>query len=460
MRNKLIHISDLPSARLVCERGFCAARASSAFALAIVFSQSVMASPPLDPVPTPFYSFDAASPSVFGPSSIARSDEVLRIFQPDLTPIPVFPAQNLGLGQPNDDMDAMSFSKGEVMPTDEFIFMFAVDRSTSGDVPPDPLLLLNEVSYNVADQANRGQAAGDAFVTLTNYTVNGPVSRGLRGSPKSNVQAKNQYDEGGHDFGGKPETSSSAQNTGLEDGVNGLAYEMPESARGARGVPVPRPLFYSVTAGSPSLSTLPGNSGADIFRHSDPDAGGIPPQRFVSAGAMGLQISDDVDALIALDHDDNGVFNQGDLLFLSLAPGSPSLNGATGIPNISSNGAADILAVRFINPVTVIIEVFAPAAELGLLGDSDNVDALEFVFCSDPQACGLGVGIRLVRGDWNNDAVVNITDFPAFVPCLSGPEDVDLSTGFDPLCLDVFDYDFDGNVDLQDFQQFQFVFTP
>lgn len=439
----------------------------SCAAIAMGFASVALSSPPLDPLPAPFYSFDQSSPSVDGPKATARADELLQLFTPDLVPITVLSAANLGLNQQGDDLDAVSFSKGAIMPTEEFIFMFAVDRDSTGDVPPDPLLLASEVAFNVADQANRGHAAGDAFVTLKNFTVDGSVNRSLRsGPPPSNTQARNQFDEGGHDFGGEPDTGSRDYMLGEQDSVDGLAFETPASApgsrgaRSARGVPVPQPLYYSVTSASPSLATLPVSGGADILYHPDPRQTGIPPQQFADAATLGLLPNDEVDALVALDHDDNGLFNSGDLLFLSLAPGSPSLTGATAIPNISPNGAADILAVRFVDPTTVVIEVFASAAELGLLGASDNVDALEIVFCSDPTICGQGVGIRLIHGDWNNDAAVNILDVPDLMPCMAGPGDMSKGAGFDPLCLDVFDYDIDGKVDLHDFQEFQSVFTP
>lgn len=428
------------------------------FAVMVGMGVQVIASPPIDPVGTPLFSFDQASPSITQPSSIIHPDDVLRIFQPDLQPEPAFGGANIGLGQPGDDLDAMSFSKSAIAPNQQFIFMFAVDRATTGDVPPDPSLLDSEVPFNVADQAARGHAAGDAFLTLVNYTVNGPVVRGLRGTTYSNAQGKNQFDEGGHDFGGEPPTSSRDYSSDPEDSVDSMAYEMPESAR---GVPGPMPaFFYSVAPMSPSLMTLPGNSPADIFVHPNPFMPGISPQRYTSAADLGLQATDNIDALVVLDHDDNRVFNEGDKIFFSLSPGSPSLTGTNGIPNVSSNGAADILSAQYVDPTTVIVEVFAPAAELGLIADSDNVDALEIVFCSDPLACGLGAGIRLVRGDWDNDGVVDINDFPDFVPCLSGPEEADVLAGYDPVCLDVFDYDFDRDVDLADFHRFQFVFAP
>lgn len=418
---------------------------------------TALASPPTNPVATPLFTFDRNSPSVLPPNPFVRSDEVLRIVIPDEPPVRVFDPVNLGLGQPNDDLNAVSFSKSSLTTADQFVIMFSVDRSTSGDVPPNPLLLLNETPFNVADQAARGHAAGDAFVTLVNYTVNGPVARGLRGTPESNTQAKNQYDEGGHDFSAKPETSSRDYTAGAIDGVDGLAYETPEAAR---GVPGPQAVYYAVAPLSPSLATLPGNSPADIFYHPNPQTPGIPPQRFASAMNMGLQNADDVNALVILDNDDNGIFNLGDIIFFSLAPGSPSLTGPTAIPNISSNGAADILSVRFKATGVTLLEVFAPAAELGLIGDFDNVDALEIVFCTDPLACGADVGIRLERGDWNNDALVNILDLPNFVSCLTGPNGPAGIPLFDPICIDVFDFNSDDTVDLQDFFSFQVAFTP
>jgi len=424
------------------------------FGAVVLACGSVLASPPTDPVPTPLYSFDRQSPSVQQPGPIANPDDVLLIDTPNGPPVVAIQAGMLGLGQPNDDLNAISYSKSGLMPTQEFVLLFSVDRNTSGDVPPDPLLFASEAPFNVADQAARGHAAGDAFISLSSFTVMGPVARGLRTSVVSNTQAKNQYDEGGHDFGGKPETSSRDNTTGAIDGVDSFGYEMPVSAR---GVPLPASLYYSVDPLTPSLATLPGNSAADVFFHIDPTNPGAIPQRFASAANLGLQSTDDIDALVVLDNDDNGMFNVGDVVFLSLAPGSPSLSGPQAIQNISSNGAADVIAARFIAAGTIVLEVFAPAAELGLVGPTDNVDALEIVLCTDPLVCGLGAGIRLVRGDWNNDALVNIADFPDFVPCLAGPGTLPPAV---PICLDVFDYDFDGDIDLKDFFDFQEVFTP
>ncbi|MFH0980451.1 MAG: M14 family metallopeptidase [Planctomycetota bacterium] len=56
------------------------------------------------------------------------------------------------------------------------------------------------------------------------------------------------------------------------------------------------------------------------------------------------------------------------------------------------------------------------------------------------------------KGDYNGDTLVNIADFVAFPPCLTGP-----GGGLLPGC-GIFDFLDDGDVDLDDFARFQMVF--
>ena len=98
-------------------------------------------------------------------------------------------------------------------------------------------------------------------------------------------------------------------------------------------------------------------------------------------------------------------------------------------------------------------------ATLGLEGVNDNLNALEVVPCLDGTYCTEQAGIRLVYGDWSNDANVDLHDIPGFVDCMDGPV-VDLSsTGYPSReCRDIFDIDKDRDIDLIDFAAFQRVF--
>ena len=57
-----------------------------------------------------------------------------------------------------------------------------------------------------------------------------------------------------------------------------------------------------------------------------------------------------------------------------------------------------------------------------------------------------------VFGDYDQDGDTDLDDFPWFVSCLEQFEP-------SPECLDVFDDDANGNVDLRDYAMFQLAFT-
>ncbi|MCK4659794.1 MAG: endonuclease/exonuclease/phosphatase family protein [Phycisphaerae bacterium] len=60
-----------------------------------------------------------------------------------------------------------------------------------------------------------------------------------------------------------------------------------------------------------------------------------------------------------------------------------------------------------------------------------------------------------LRGDWNNDGVVDVLDFAEFPACLSSPSGTSSFTIPPWQCLDVFDFDTDDDIDLADFVAFQ-----
>ncbi len=74
--------------------------------------------------------------------------------------------------------------------------------------------------------------------------------------------------------------------------------------------------------------------------------------------------------------------------------------------------------------------------------------------------CGVGTDVRAYRtllGDFDLDGLVNLADFAQFVECMFGPQvEPDPPPPTTPSdCLDAFDADHDGDVDLLDFAEFQ-----
>jgi len=423
--------------------------------------------PPREPIPIPFFSLDLQSPSVFTqpPNNDVTADAILATGDPsDPQAVVIAPGINLGLGLPGDDLDAFSFNRGWSVRNREFVLLFSVNRATTGDIPPDPVLVADHVVFNVADQALRRQAAGDGFISLVAFDSNGPTA-GTRGSG-SNTQTVNNYDEGGQDYKALPMGSSSTYFPPgtAQDNVDGTAYgESNAPQRGARGT-AGNGLYFTVTAESPSLAggQLPGNSGADIFFDPQPGVPGLQQMfPYAESFRLGLLFNDDIDGLVIDDNNSNGVFDGDDCVYFSLTPDSPSVQL---LPFASTNGAADVLVVCHNVAGQPVIELFAPAAELGLLGLSDDIDALEIIPCDAPGAAcdpimfARDAGIRLFPGDWNNDGVISLADTVAVPFCLSGPREGD---GFLPpprICQDIFDFNADLDVDLADFGFLQFIF--
>jgi hypothetical protein len=222
-----------------------------------------------------------------------------------------------------------------------------------------------------------------------------------------------------------------------------------------------------VTPNSPSLTSgqLPGNSGADVFFDPAPQVPGLQwSVPYARAQSLGLRMGDDINALIVDDFNTNGIFDGNDCVYFSLSADSPSL---LLLPFVSSNGAADVLRTCAAPDGIVEPKLYAAAADLGLLGPADDIDALEVVPCGsasdptnpcDPVALAAASSIRLFAGDWNNNGTIGVQDAGAIPPCLSGPHD---GVGFvppPPICRDIFDFNGDGDVDLKDFSRFAQIF--
>jgi plastocyanin len=361
------------------------------------------------PLPTPQFSIDRVSPS--SSASLLASAVLVK-------PGPMVLHQGAGMGLTNsveDEIDDFSYNRRPVaQPGQVFLLLFSVDRASVGARPPDPSLAVTGRRFNVFDQADRHQAPADLFLALDPFTTAGVVGpkNGIRGTAKNNAQAVNQGDTGGDDVDLSPAEAPVQRNAPGDsvDNVDGIGYP-PTGSKDRNPA-----FFFTVSANSPSLASLPGSSGqqsgADVFVDLNQDLGGNEGL-YVAAPSLGLlptSNGDDIAALVVFDNGNN-VFDPGvDQILFTLARGSPSL--------VSGNySPADIL-VSYGNGV---FSLFASADDLGLL-PSDHVDALEIFPTTNPQATLFDYAIYLVwPGDHNRDGTLDQADCSAFAGCYSGP---------------------------------------
>ena len=416
-----------------------------ALSLALLGPLVAYAAPPIAPLPCPDFSIDPNSSMglghYFAPGDVLTraTDSTARVLR----------ASALGLLSPSDDVDALSNSGFNVPLGQSFVLLFSVDRNTTGlHLSADPNLAAENVPYNVYDQFQRGQAASDEFVALTLFTWFGPVSDRRDPPAQGNsASVRNNFDEGGTDFGAAPQVHSRDVVPGAqEDNVDALAQLERAGVRSQQVVNV----YFSLTRDSPSLGWLSNGcppSGANIF--FSPLPGQSEPNVFASATALGLLPDDDIDALVLFDPAGpgvRGVFDAMDIVLFSLDPNSPSLNtiASASLPG----GAADVFVKRYGQP----IELFAPAALLGLGDPNDNIDALDIIpYSGDPVAFAAQHGIRAIPGDCDDNGIVNLVDFAC---CLAGP-DVFVVVPIE--ACGAFDVEHDLDVDLADFAAFQCV---
>lgn len=329
----------------------------------------LLAVPPRDPLPPPLYSFHLDSVSVRAGHVVA--DGILVINDP--YPIAITLGLELGLGLPGDDLDSLSGDNRDLGEADMFVLTFSVDELTTGTVPPDEEFIEDDVGYNVRDQWFRGHQAGDLFMSGVLFNRDGAVGR-RNEQIFNNVLVRNNYDEGGTDYFARPETSAEdIVPMGPQDRVNATARDL--------GGPV----FFTVSAGSPSLwFGLPSSrpSGANIFCYTRGEV-----FAYAEYSELGLGSGDDIDGLVVLDSDADGMFDGSDQIFFSLSPGSPSLGS---FPDGSDAPAADVLSVRPGESPTV----FATSIMLGLGDPMDNIDALDILPCEEVEDCAEDHGIR------------------------------------------------------------------
>jgi len=409
-------------------------------ALALVGMSTGLGAPPPEPLPPPEYSFDAFSPTVL--AGIVHASDVLVLDFPH--PMVGIPGPVLGLLSPADDLDAFSLANTTLPAWQTFSMLFSVDRATTGLLPPDPELYTLGRPFNATDQAMRGHAAGDQYMTTVLFTRAGAPPCG-RLAPNNSL-VRNNFDEGGTDFSADPPTHAN-QTTGPTSEDNVDATDDLDEGSGSRSV---FGLYFSATAESPSLwETLPGSdtpSGAHVFYWMSDGRGSGDTMLFARFEDLQLMQMDDIDGLVIFDENENGMFDGTDQMLFSLTPMSPSL--AT-IPGASSSGAgADIFTIRpGQGPM-----LFVPADLMGLGAPSDNIDALDYFPCDDPLDCALRHSIRMLRGDMDCDGDVDFDDINPFVLALGG------EAGYQAAWPDCFwingDCDWDGDVDFDDINTF------
>ncbi|MBN1513260.1 MAG: hypothetical protein JXB13_14690, partial [Phycisphaerae bacterium] len=416
----------------------------------LVVAPAARARRPVQPLPAGIYTFDQGSPTVS--AGFLSAADVLRFSSVDPTlPIVDVNAADVGLTL-FDDIDALSINTTGVGPIEPLLLVFSVDRYTTGIAPPEPSLVAQGVPFNVYDQAARGHAAADQYLSTEPFTRSGVVP--LRGERQvtNNTLIRNNFDEGGTGHGAQPQRAADINtNAEPQDNVDAVAAEQ---IPGLRTRP---PLYLSLTPDSPTVIQT-GTSGAHIFYLAEPN---MPLSLFAAPEALGLTPLDDIDALVVFDMNENGVFDgsgpTSDQVLFSLAPGSPSLSA---IPDASNEGAAaDVFSVHPGSPPT--ITVLASAAQLGLGAIGDNVDALHFIRSATPMQSALRHGIReRIPCDYDNDSDVDHKDLTAWVvDCQTGP---DIPGTPEPLtleCLLAFDTTGDERIDLADFAAFQRLFT-
>ncbi len=138
----------------------------------------------------------------------------------------------------------------------------------------------------------------------------------------------------------------------------------------------------NVSEGRPSWSSTSAKGNGDL--------GDSCAELYASFSDLGLKQADDIDAMIVIDTNDNGLFDGTDQVFFSLTPSSPSLSIAGS--GASPASAADVLvAARGRPPV-----VFAPAGMFGLGAPEDNIDALDYTIVESWMSRPFEHGIRSI----------------------------------------------------------------
>lgn len=307
-----------------------------------------------NPLPRPHLSIDPLGPSIgmFG----LNPDDVYGVGGDGPPADLVFPGAGLGLGAPGDNLDGLSHGNSGVGLADTFVLLFSVDRDTVGAVPPDGSIS-GTFPFNVQDQANRNQAAGDEYMGLSLFNRQGLAAPVIM----NNTLVGNQGDVGGVDHELIPDVDP-FQNIPAPRGES--IDDLDAHFRLVEGQAV----YFTTANGSPSLP-----DGSTIVVDPDPTTGGTE-QPYAFGSQIGLRDGDDIDGLIIFDDGDDLFDPFADQIVFSLSRDSPSL----GLLGVS---AADVLTTVPGSPG--VIQVLVPALALGLDPLLDNINSLDFALSDD-----------------------------------------------------------------------------
>jgi len=305
----------------------------------------------------PLFSLASGSFSTNGLSQSANVNSVLSPCLPDT--LQLISSEELNL-RTTDDIIGLSLNANSYC-SERFVLMFSVDKTTTGLNDPDTFLIDAGFPYNVADQANKNQAAGDAFLTTLIFSKEGIIRNHMT---PNNYLCRNTYDEGGTHF------SYPGSNIGTEHQI----YPHFINAESQRFNYQPSADEYLLSAFTDDIDALASASNIDsmlplFFVTSDEKTDIFVKTEeglslFASKEMLGLNSKDGIDGLVVFDNGDN-VFNCGDQILISLDRKS------------TSGKPADIYSITVDNKGRMHIEKFASAEDLGL--DRDNVNALEVV---------------------------------------------------------------------------------
>ncbi len=255
-----------------------------------------------------------------------------------------------------------------------------LDPATIFDVPTAPRFLSSALGLQAGDDVD-GIAFGVDYIRYNSdvrFSVD-PLASGSPGSAVAAEAAKMPAEAHGDEFAVSPHLPFGGSNVQIMDETGDTAPPFPLllplddldaltehpttlSDLDKDGAP-DMALYFSLSAGSPSLGTLSA-SPADILFSSF----GLPPIILYTQANLGLVPGDDVDAF-CLD-----ITNPSSpTILFSLAPGSPTIALTSGSPATLYGGATI--------PLSSPPPIFAPAVLLGL-EDTDNLNALK---CTWPE---------------------------------------------------------------------------
>jgi len=251
-------------------------------------------------------------------------------------PVVAIPCANLGLNPANcaaqlNDLNSLSYGAEPVVADEvDADFKFSITEELWPDGLPG-----TDVNKESTCMAAPGQAHGDEF------DVDFPLPAPGVGGTNTQVLDEN----GTADFAGCVAPPGYPVGTPLPgDDINGLVDQGPGYVD-TDGDTIPEnPVYFTLDAGSPDLAII-GATEADILMTQN----GAQPTVWASAGQLGLigasggpPDGDEIDAL-CLDEDGDEVYDPAsDIVWLSLAPGSPTLGplGATAADVLASRGGA------------------------------------------------------------------------------------------------------------------------